>query len=167
MPQRPSEPLPDKPAGYQSMESYSSLRRLWTYLDAAERTGRSVRPVRGDPETRARRRIEGFALPFAGGLLDVAKVEAASLDGFESHPALFALAAGDPTPLRTALDQDYDLQVTLTLALTRSRDLILRPDLRYQPHPGATPLPGDLPLLPRRFSRDELRYVLERACGLA
>ncbi len=167
MPQRPTEPLLEKPAGYQSMESYSSLRRLWTFLDAAERAGRRLTLVRGDPETRARRRIEGFALPFAGALLDVPKVEAAILDGFESHPALFALAAGDPAPLRAALDAGYDLHVTFTLALTRSRDLILRPDLRYLPHPGAPALPGDLPLLPRRFSRDELRFMLERACGLA
>lgn len=167
MPQRPSEPLPDKPAGYLSLESYSSLRRLWTFLDGAERAGRRLSLLRGDTEASARRRIEGYALPFAGGLLDVAKVEAAIADGFESHPALFALAAGDAAPLRAELDRNFDLHAGLTLALTRSRELVLRPELRYRPHPGAAPLPGDLPLTARRFSRDELRVVLERACGLA
>lgn len=167
MPLRPSEPLPDKPAGYLSLESYSSLRRLWTFLDGAERAGRRLSLLRGDHESSARRRVEGYTLPYAGGLLDVTRVEAFIADGFEGHGALLSLAAGDPAPLRATLDAAYDLHASFTLALTARRELILRPELKYRPHGGEGSLPADLPLLPRRFSRDELRYLLERACGLA
>ncbi len=161
---RPTEPLPFKPAGYLQMESYSSLKRFWTYLEFAERAGRRLVVTRGDKDVTCRRRIEGYTLARAGGLVDVDRASAELDDGMAAHPALLALAGGDPAPLAAVLDETYVLRVNLTLALTRSRDLILKPDLTY------VPLEQDVlhvRLVPRRFGRDELRFMLERACGLA
>ena len=159
---RPSEPLTTKPAGYLQLESYSSLRRFWSYLDGAERSGRRIGVVRGDSESSCRRRVEGYALVNAGTLLDVEKAEQEIEDtiaGFE----LLALAAGDPRPLQDLLSERFELRATFVLALTRSRDLILRPELTYRP------LEGDdlgVKLVPKRFGRDELRFMLDKACGL-
>lgn len=163
---RPNVPLPHRPAGYQQMESYSSLRRFWAMLDAAARAGRTVRPPRGDSELTCRRRIEGYAVPGAGGLLDVQRALDSLEEGLVPHPALLALLAGDPDPLRALLSAEYELRASFVLAFTRSRDLILKPELKYAPLAGE-PLPRDLTLAPRRFSRDELRFLLERAVGLA
>lgn len=150
------------------LERYSSLRRLWTYLDAAERAGRQVTTPRGAPEGQCRRRISGFELPAAGPLLDLDRVTASLDDGFEVHPALTALLGGDAAPLRALMDEAYLLSVVFVLAFTRDRDLILKPELQYVPRGGGAPaLSRDVTLVPRRFTRDELRYLLERACHLA
>ncbi|WP_424949309.1 hypothetical protein [Deinococcus sp.] len=68
------------------------------------------------------------------------------------------------------LSESYELHLDFVLGFTAARDLIVRPELRYRPSeflPPADPLPEDLTLVPRRFGRDELRVLLERACGLA
>ncbi|WP_027481314.1 hypothetical protein [Deinococcus pimensis] len=161
---RPSEPLPAKPAGYLHLESYSSLRRLWTFLDAAERAGRRVVVTRGDTDATCRRRVEGYALKPAGALLDVQRATTELDEEFGLHPALLALASGDPAPLVRLLDETYELRATFTLAFTRSRDLVMKPDLRYVP---LGPDELGLKLVPRRLSRDELRFLLHRACGMA
>lgn len=170
-PPRPTEPLPGRPAGWLGLESYSSLRGFWGYLAAAQAAGRTVTLLRGDPESRCRRRIGGYGLPNAGGLLDDARVLAQLEDGLDPHPALLSLLGGDPRPLRGLLSVGYLLRADFSLGFTRGRELILRPELRYLPWefapPQARPLPRDLALTPRRFGREELRRLLERACGLA
>lgn len=159
---RPAEPLSYKPAGYLQLESYSSLRRFWSYLDGAERVGRRVSIVRGDSDNACRRRIEGYALVNAGALLDLERAGQEIEDtiaGFE----LLALAAGDPRPLQEALSERFELRAAFVLAFTRSRDLVLRPELSYKA------LEGDdlgVKLFPKRFGRDELRFMLDKACGL-
>ncbi|AFZ68806.1 hypothetical protein [Deinococcus peraridilitoris] len=152
-----------KPAGYLLLESYSSLRRFWSYLDGAERTGRQLAQVRGDHEHTCRRRIEGYTLPGAGGLVDLDKARAEIEDDFIPGVELLALAAGDPRPLQEMLSERYDLQIGLTLAFTRTRDLILKPELLYRAKEADA---LGIRFTPRRFGRDELRVMLDRACGL-
>lgn len=167
---RPGQPIPGRPAGYLQLESYSSLKKFWTYLSAATAAGRRVTLTRGDSLDTCRRRIAGYRLPNAGGLIDTARVLAALEDGLTPHPALLALLQGEPEALRLTLNEGYDLCLDFVLAFTVSRDLIVRPELKYRPSefvPPADPLPSDVPLVPRRFARDELRVLLDRACGLA
>ncbi|ULH15676.1 hypothetical protein MF271_03275 [Deinococcus sp. KNUC1210] len=169
-PQRPTQPLNGRPAGYQQLESYSSLKKFWNYLDAAERAGRRITLVRGDTIATCRRRLSGYRIPNAGGLIDEARVLAQLEDSLTPHPALIALLSGDGGPLKTLLSEGYELNLEFVVGLTVARDLIVRPELRYRPSefvPPADPLPDDLILVPRRFGRDELRLLLERACGLA
>ncbi len=166
-PLRPSEPLPNKPGGYLGLATYSSLGRFWTYLSAAARAGREVGVVRGDDERVCRRRIAGHTLEGAGVLLDVAKVRSEVEDGLEPHPALIALLGGESGPLREVLSARYLLRVNFVLALTRQRELIVRPEFKFVPKPGElADLPADVPLPAKRMGRDELRFLLDRACGL-
>ena len=188
-PLRPSQPLPLKPAGYLGLASYSSLGRYWTYLDAARRSGRDVGLVRGDSGATCRRRISGYLLEGAGLLIDAEKVGNSLDDGLEPHPALIALLGGDSSVLRETLNLHYALRLNFVLAFTRHRDLILRPEFKFvlkekpeSPTLGDVqpvdwnaietapaplpPLPKDVPLNARRLGRDELRFLLERACGL-
>ncbi|WP_293914216.1 hypothetical protein [Deinococcus sp.] len=188
-PLRPSQPLPLKPAGYLGLASYSSLGRFWTYLDAARRNGRDVGLVRGDPEATCRRRISGYLLDGAGLLIDAEKVGSSLDEGLEPHPALIALLGGDSSLLRETLNLHYALRLNFVLAFTRHRDLILRPEFKFVLKPvekdhalgdvqpldwnaietasaPLPPLPKDVPLNARRLGRDELRFLLERACGL-
>ena len=167
---RPTQPLLRKPAGYAQLATYSSLGRLWAYLDAAQRSGRKLSVLRGDDLAACRRRIAGHTLEGAGLLLDDARVLTALEDGLEPHPALLALLGGDAGPLREVLNAAYCLRLDFVLALTRPRDLIVRPEFVYQPRVTAPPLqtalPSDLPLVARRLGRDELRFLLYGACGL-
>ena len=173
---RPTEPLASKPAGYLGLATYSSLGRYWTYLGAAAQVGREVSVVRGESEAVCRRRIAGHTLAGAGLLLDQARVLAAldpaDLDadlngGLAPHPALLALLGGDGGPLRATLDAAYLLRLNFVLAFTRQRDLIVRPEFKFAARVSeAAPLPPDLPLPARRMGRDEIRFLLERACGL-
>jgi len=140
------------------------LRRFWAYLDAAEQAGRRLSLVRNDREGTCRRRIEGYRVERAGGLLDVQRALSEVEDGMVAHAALIALGAGDPLPLRSVLDEAYALRATLVLGFTRSRDLILKPELAFVPR-GEDVL--GVKFVPRRFSRDELRVLLARACGLS
>ncbi|MBB6098471.1 hypothetical protein HNR42_001905 [Deinobacterium chartae] len=162
---RPHRPLAYAPAGYLQLERYSSLKRFWDLTEGAERTGRRVRPVRGDAEDVCRRVIEGFALEGAGGLVDLERAAAEIEDGLSPHPALLALAAADPEPLKALLSEAYRLEISFALAFTRARDLVLKATSAYKPLEAPGPLPG-LSFVPRRFSRDELRFMLHRACGL-
>jgi hypothetical protein len=167
---RPSQPISGRPAGYLQLESYSSLKQFWSYLNAAAAAGRRLTLVRGDNLESCRRRIAGYRIPNAGGLIDTGRVLASLEDGLTPHPALIALLADDPGVLRLTLNEGYELCMDFVLALTLSRDLIVRPELKYRPSefvPPAKPLPDGLPLVPRRFARDELRVLLDRACGLA
>ncbi|AWN23368.1 hypothetical protein DKM44_09110 [Deinococcus irradiatisoli] len=164
---RPTEPLPTKPGGYLGLATYSSLGRFWTYLGAAARAGRDIGVVRGDDERVCRRRIAGYTLPGAGVFLDEARVLAELEDGLAPHPALLALLGGDGGPLRELLGARYLLRLNFVLAFTRQRDLIVRPEFKFVPRPGeAAELSGDLPLPARRIARDELRFLLDRACEL-
>ncbi|WP_425148089.1 hypothetical protein [Deinococcus sp.] len=168
--QRPNQTLPGRPAGYQQLESYSSLKKFWNYLDAAERTGRRVTLVRGDSVATCRRRLSGYRIPNAGGLIDEARLLTQLEEGLALHPALIALLGQNAGPLKTLLSESYELSLDFVLGLTSARDLVVRPELKYRPSeffPPAEPLPGELSLTPRRFGRDELRLLLERACGLA
>ena len=115
----------------------------------------------------ARRRISGYSLPAAGALLDATPLAQDLKGGFTPQPALLALLAGDSGPLRELLDAEYVLQLDFVLALTARRDLVLRPEFRYQPLPGHSTLPAGLPLRPRRLARDELHLLALRACGMA
>jgi hypothetical protein len=167
---RPSQPISARPAGYLQLESYSSLKKFWSYLNGAGTAGRRLTLMRGDSLDTCRRRIAGYRIPNAGGLIDASRVLAALEDGLAPHPALLALLADDPDLLRQTLNEGYDLCMDFVLAFTVSRDLIVRPELKYRPSefvPPAEPLPSDVPLVPRRFARDELRVLLDRACGLA
>lgn len=166
--ERPRRPLSAKPAGYVGLATYSSLGRLWAMLDAASRAGRSVSVVRGDPPEAARRRISGYTLRGAGLFVDTERLLRDLEDGFETHPALLALMAGDAGPLRDTLNAGYELRLDFTVALTAGRDLILRPEFRYAPLPeNADPLPSTVTLRTRRMGRDELHLLFQRACGLA
>ncbi|ACO46031.1 hypothetical protein DEDE109153_02185 [Deinococcus deserti] len=166
--ERPTRPIPAKPAGYLELARYSSLGRLWSLLSGAQRAGRRVSLVRGDAPETARRRISGYALPGAGVFIDTARILSDLEDGFEPHPALLALLAGDPGSLRTELNAHFELQLDFVVALTAGRDLIARPEFRYAPIvPGLSTLPADLPLRARRLPRDEVHLLLQRACGLA
>lgn len=164
--ERPTRPVAGRPAGYLELARYSSLSRLWQLLAGAARAGREVSVLRGDAPETARRRISGYALPGAGTFVDPAPLLRELEDGFETHPALLALLAGDPGPLRAELSEHHHLSLDFVLALTQGRDLVCRPEFRYRPLPGAT-LPSGLTLRPRRLARDEVNVLLLRACGLA
>ncbi|EYB69813.1 hypothetical protein DEIPH_ctg001orf0022 [Deinococcus phoenicis] len=165
---RPTRPLPTRPAGYVELGRYSGLGRFWTYLASAERAGREVRVPRGDPPELCRRRVSGYALPGAALLLDLGRVTQALEDGFETHPALLALLAGDADPLRTELNAHFELRLDFVLAFTAARDLIARPEFKYAPLVrGLSDLPTGLPLQSRRLGRDEVHLLVQRACGLA
>ena len=181
---RPTQPLPNRPGGYLQLESYSSLQRLYMLLEGAEKVGRKVRLQRGDTEAVCRRVIEGYTLERAGGLLD--EKRALEADDITLHPALIALAAGDFAPLKSALTLEYKLSFTFALGFTRDRTLILKPSAVYKPHPqqkarglqeapaveifadlASEPLISDsVKFYPRRFSSEEWRVLLERACGV-
>ncbi|MFC4425469.1 hypothetical protein [Deinococcus navajonensis] len=166
--ERPSRPIPAKPAGYVELARYSSLGRLWSMLAGAQRAGRKVSLVRGDlPET-ARRRVSGYALPGAGIFVDVARLTEDLSDGFQPHPALVALLSGDGGPLRAELNSHFELRLDFVVALTAARDLVARPEFRFTPIvPGLSTLPADLNLRARRLPRDEVHLLIQRACGLA
>ncbi|PTA69357.1 hypothetical protein [Deinococcus arcticus] len=165
---RPTRPLPTKPAGHVELARYSSLGRFWSLLGGAARAGRHVTAVRGDAPEVCRRRISGYVLPGAGIFLDTARTATHLEDSFAPHPALVALLSGDPAPLRAELNAHFELRVDFTLALTARRDLIARPELRFAPIvPGLSDLPPDLPLEVRRLGRDELHLLVQRACGVA
>ncbi|GMA16427.1 hypothetical protein E5F05_14280 [Deinococcus metallilatus] len=165
---KPTRPLPTRPAGYVELARYSSLGRFWTCLGGAERAGREITLVRGDTPDLCRRRVSGYALPGAALLLDTGRVTQALDDGFETHPALLALLAGDPGPLRAELNAHFELRLDFVLALTAARDLIARPEFSYVPLVrGLSDLPASLPLQPRRLARDEVHLLVQRACGLA
>lgn len=166
--QRPTRPLAVKPAGYVELARYSSLSRLWALLGGASRAGREVSLVRGDAADVCRRRVSGYTLGQAGVFLDTDKVLRELEDGFAVHPALVALLSGDPDPLRAEINAHFELRLDFSLALTARRDLIMRPEFRYQPIVrGLSDLPDDLPLESRRLGRDELHLLVQRACGLA
>lgn len=165
---RPVRPLPARPAGYVELARYSSLSRYWRYLGGAERAGREVRVPRGDAPEDCRRRVTGYALPGAALLLDTGRALHSLDEGFETHPALLALLAGDPAPLHAELNAHFELQLHFVLAFTAARDLIARPEFRYVPLVrGLSELPASLPLVPRRLGRDEVHLLVQRACGLA
>ena len=165
---RPTRPLASKPAGYVELARYSSLARLWGLLGGAARAGRSVSTVRGDSPEVCRRRISGYAVPQAAIFLDSTRLLRELEEGFEAHPALLALLAGDALPLRTELNAHFELRADFVVALTARRDLIARPEFRFTPIvQGLSSLPDGLPLDARRLGRDELHLLLQRACGLA
>ncbi|WP_019585575.1 hypothetical protein [Deinococcus apachensis] len=165
---RPIRPLPTRPAGYVELARYSSLGRFWAYLSSAERAGREVRPMRGDAPELCRRRVTGYAMPGAAFLLDTGRVSQSLDDGFETHPALLALLAGDPGPLRAELNAHFELKVDFVLAFTAARDLVVKPEFKYAPLVrGLSDLPLSLPLQTRRLARDEVHLLVQRACGLA
>ncbi|WP_034384377.1 hypothetical protein [Deinococcus sp. YIM 77859] len=165
---RPTRLLPTRPAGYVELARYSSLGRFWAYLEGAERAGREVRVVRGDTPELCRRRVSGYTLSGAALLLDTGRVVRALDEGFETHPALLALLATDPAPLRAELNAHFELRLDFVLALTAARDLIVRPEFKYAPLVrGLSDLPPGLPLQPRRLGRDEVHMLVQRACGLA
>lgn len=167
-PRPASRPIPTQPAGYVQLARYSSLTHLWRVLAGAERAGREVTLLRGDPEDTARRKISGSTLANAGLFIDTAPILRELEDGFEVHPALLALLAGDTDPLKAELNAHYELQLDFTVALTARRDFICRPDFRFVPLvKGLSDLPAHLKLRARRFSRDEVNMLLMRACGLA
>lgn len=147
---------------------YSSLGRFWAYLAGAERAGREVRPIRGDPPELCRRRVTGYTMSGAALLLDTGRVTQSLDDGFETHPALLALLAGDPDPLRAELNAHFELRVDFLLAFTAARDLIAKPEFKYAPLVrGLSDLPLSLPLPTRRLGRDEVHLLVQRGCGLA
>lgn len=164
---RPTEPLPSKPAGYLNLATYSSLGQLRRYLAAAAQAGREVKLVRGESEKVCRRRIAGHTLEGAALLLDQARLLEALEDGLEPHPALIALLGSDHMPLRELLNAHYVLRLNFVLAFTRERDLIVRPEFKFLPKVGEkAALPTDLPLVTKRMGRDEIRFLLDRACGV-
>ncbi|KQR41019.1 hypothetical protein [Deinococcus sp. Leaf326] len=164
---RPTRPLSGKPAGYVGLASYSSLGRLWALLRGAQVQGRTVSLVRGDPPETARRRVAGYALSGAGFFVDPTPLLAVLDDGFETHPALVALLAGDSGPLRDELNAHFELRLDFVVALTAGRDLIVRPEFAFRPLvPGLSALPPRLPLRARRLARDEVNVLVLRACGL-
>jgi hypothetical protein len=165
---RPTRPLPARPAGYVELARYSSLGRFWSYLGGAERAGREVHTTRGDTPDLCRRRVGGYVIPGAALLLDTGRITQALDDGFETHPALLSLLAGDPDPLRAELNAHFELELNFVLAFTVARDLIVRPEFKYAPLVrGLSDLPLSLPLQPRRLGRDEVHLLVQRACGLA
>jgi len=181
---RPTQPLLNRPGGYLQLESYSSLQRLYMLLEGAEKVGRKVRLQRGDTEAVCRRVIEGYSLERAGGLLD--EKRALEADDITLNPALIAVAAGDFAPLKSALTLEYSLSFTFALGFTRDRTLILKPSALYKPQAvqktrglekapaidtfsdlASEPLiPDSVKFYPRRFSGEEWRVLLERACGV-
>lgn len=166
--ERPTRPLAVKPAGYVELARYSSLGRLWALLGGAARAGREVSLVRGDGPEVCRRRISGYAIANAAVFLDLVKVGRELEDAFAPHPALVALLADDPAPLRAEVNAHFELRTDFSLALTARRDLIMRPEFRFTPIVrGLSALPDDLPLDARRLGRDELHLIVQRACGLA
>ncbi|TDE87258.1 hypothetical protein [Deinococcus sp. S9] len=164
---RPTRPLPTRPAGYVELARYSRLDRFWAYLAGAERAGREVQVLRGDPPELCRRRITGYVLPSMALLLDTGRVLQALDEGFETHPALLALLAGDPEPLRAEVNAHFELRLDFVLAFTAARDLIAKPEFKYVPLVrGLSALPLSLPLPPRRLGRDEVHWLVQRACGV-
>lgn len=164
---RPTEPLPSKPGGYLGLATYSSLSQFWRSLAAAAQAGREVSLVRGDSEKACRRRIAGHTLDGAALLLDQTRLLEALEDGLDPHPALMTLLGGDHAPLREVMNAHYTLRLNFVLAFTRSRDLIVRPEFKFVPKASEKAvLPTDLPLATRRLGRDEIRFLLDRACGL-
>jgi hypothetical protein len=165
---RPTELFPRTPAGYFQLESYSSYMRLWQYLERAHAAGREVVLVRGDKPEVCRRTLRGFAAAGVGGLVDLPLLlESLEITPQIQHPALLELQQGNATPLIQLLSSEFQLQFSFTLALTRSRTLILKTSCHYQPNltfAHADAFMG-LELKPKRFSKDIWRVWLERACG--
>lgn len=166
--ERPTRPLGAKPAGYLELARYSSLARLWSMLGSAGRAGRTVSLVRGDEPEVCRRRISGYTLANAAVFLELGRLLKELEDGFEAHPALVALLAGDSEPLRSEINAHYELKIDFILAFTARRDLIARPEFRFTPIvQGLSDLPPGLPMDARRLGRDEMHLLIQRACGLA
>jgi hypothetical protein len=165
---RPTELFPRTPAGYFQLESYSSYMRLWQYLERANAVGREVVLVRGDKPEVCRRTIRGFTTLGAGALLDIpAVLESLEITPQIQHPVLLELRIGNATPLVQLLSSEFQLQFTFTLALTRSRTLILKASCHYQANPSFAHADAFAPLelKPKHFSKDIWRVWLERACG--
>ncbi|GEM46132.1 hypothetical protein [Deinococcus cellulosilyticus] len=163
---RPIQPLPDVPNGYMQLENYSSVKRLWTYLQGASQQGLLVRPLRTDSEEVCRRLISGYQLPAAGVLIDQAKtLKYLDEHVYTPHPTLMAALEGNFEPLKLLLSESYVLKIDFTLAFTRSRQLVMKTSAQFVPLPEATEK-LDLKLEARRFTRDEWRVLLDRACGL-
>lgn len=163
---RPTKPLEDTPQGYMQMENYSSVKRLWTYLQGADSKGLHIRLLRTDTEDVCRRHLSGYQLANAGFLLDQSRT-LKHLDEhvYSPHPTLLAALEGDFAPLKTLLSEHYVLKVDFVLGFTRLRQLVLKPTALYVPKPETTEK-LDLKLEPRRFGRDEWKVMLDKACGL-
>lgn len=148
------------------LENYSTVKRLWTYLQGADTQGLLVRPLRTDSEEVCRRVISGYQLKHAGALIDQART-LKYLDEhiYTPHPTLLSALDGDFDPLKALLTEAYVLKIDFTLAFVRTRQLVLKTSALFVPLPD-TSEKLDLKLEPRRFSRDEWRVMLDKACGL-
>ncbi|WP_261663950.1 hypothetical protein [Deinococcus sp. Marseille-Q6407] len=161
----PKSPLPQRPAGYLSLATYSSLGTFWRYLRGAEAAGRQVTLLRGDTPQTCRRRIGGYTLTGAGFLLDEPRLRRELEHDFVPHPAVVAFLGGDSGRLREELNAHYALQTDFALALTAGRELIVRPEFRFRPASSGGTLPPGLRLHGRRMGRDEIGVLLAQACG--
>ncbi|HET6398737.1 MAG TPA: hypothetical protein VFH47_04210 [Candidatus Thermoplasmatota archaeon] len=174
---RPRVPLAQAPGGYMTLESYSSLKRYWDVLrDLASRGFAVAVPPRGSLE-QCRRTVQGIRYPRAGGLLDAEALrgellnengpwalEVFNLEG-EAQGAVASLIEGDREPMRALLNNHYVLNLDLLLAFTAERKLVCRAAAQFWPLDEVTaPLPLAMPLKAVRFSKNDLRAIID---GLA
>jgi hypothetical protein len=171
---KPRVPLAQAPGGYMVLESYSSLKRYWDLLHSLRARGLSVVvPPRGTAE-QCRRAVHGIQYPRAGGLLDADALRAELLNengpwalevftlGGEAQEAITRLLEGDREPLRVLLDEHYVLSFDLLLAFTAERQLVCRSSTQFWPRDEVNaPLPLAMPLKAVRFSKNDLRAIVD------
>ncbi len=166
--------------GYNTIERYSSISRLWIALSGFYRRGLSISiPARTAPKF-CRRIIRGVRFPQAGGLLDVARLrhKISEDDGlliFQTEPnelgkqegarqaseAMLALLEGNEQPMRALVSRDYLLEVEIHLGFTASRELIGKAEGYFKPIKESY-LPKELVLEGTRWRSEMLRALIDR-----
>jgi hypothetical protein len=172
---KPRVPVPDAPRGFVELERYSSIKRLWDWLEGLHRQGFEILvPKRAIPE-HCRREVRGLSRSGAGGLLDDAaliellgKDETAILEAFslerEALAAVNRLLAGDRSGVVALLNRDYRLVFQIQLCFTARRELMLKADASFEAFSDRIPpFPASWNLKPVRWRREDYRQLLDRA----
>jgi hypothetical protein len=173
---KPRVPVPNAPRGFVEMERYSSIKRLWDWLEGLHAHGFEVRvPKRGGTLGDCRREVRGLTKTGAGGLLDtnallelLGKDDTAILEAFSLEPealrAVNQILEGDKSALVAILNRDYRLVFQIQLCFTVRRELMLRADASFEAFEDRMPLfPVGWNLKPVRWRRDDYRQLLDRA----
>jgi hypothetical protein len=174
---KPRVPVPNAPRGFVELERYSSIKRLWDWLEGMHRHGFEVRVPKRVPVEQCRREILGITRDGAGGLLDAAsllellgKDETAILEAFSLEPealrAVNDLLEGDRSGVTALLNRDYRLVFDVQLCFTARRELMLKADASFEAFADRVPVfPSSWALKPVRWRRDDYRQLLDRAAS--
>jgi hypothetical protein len=172
---KPRVPVPDAPRGFVELERYSSIKRLWDWLEGLHQHGFEVRVPKRVPPEQCRREVVGMARTGAGGLLNDAglldllgKDETAILEAFSLEPDVLAAVnrflEGDRTGVVAVLNRDYRLVFEVQLCFTARRELMLKADANFEAFADRVPpFPASWDLKPMRWRREDYRQLLDRA----